>query len=180
MDFESLRTTVVEFVRHNQAWAPFLVAFLACGESLAFLSLLFPATVLLVAIGAAIDKLDLGFWPIWFGAAVGAWLGDWISYECGRYFEDRAHHVWPLNQHQDLIARGEEFTRKYGVGAVFLGKFFGPLRAFVPLAAGVFEMPRPMFQAAAMISALVWAFVLLKFGDVMGDAVTWLVRFFQF
>jgi hypothetical protein len=26
----------------------------------------------------------------------------------------------------------------------------------------------------------VWAFVLLKFGDVVGEAVTWLVRFFQF
>ena len=180
MDFESLRTTVVEFVRHNQAWAPLIVAFLAFGESLAVVSLVFPATVLLVAIGGLIGSIELAFWPIWLGAAVGAWLGDWISYEFGRYFEDRAHNVWPLNRHQDLIARGEEFTRKYGVWAIFLGKFFGPLRAFVPLAAGVFEMPRTIFQAADITAALIWAFVLLKFGDVVGEAATWLIRYFQF
>ena len=180
MDFESLRTTVVEFVRHNQAWAPFVAGFLAFGESLAVVSLVFPATVLLVAIGGMIGSIELAFWPIWFGAAVGAWLGDWISYEFGRYFEDRARHVWPLHRHQDLIARGEEFTCKYGVWAIFLVKFFGPLRAFVPLAAGVFEMPRAWFQPADMASAVIWAFVLLKFGDVVGEAVTWLIRYFQF
>ena len=71
MDTENLRTTAVEFVRHNQGWAPFIVAALAFGESLAFMSLLFPATVLLVAIGAAIGGLGLSFWPIWLGGAIG-------------------------------------------------------------------------------------------------------------
>jgi membrane protein DedA with SNARE-associated domain len=180
MDLESLRATVVDFVRLNQGLAPFLVAFLAFGESLAVVSLLFPATVLLVAIGAVTASAELSFWPIWLGAAVGAWLGDLISYEVGRHFEDRAHTVWPLNRHRELIAKGEDFTRRYGVGAIFIGKFFGPLRAFVPLAAGVFEMPRALFQPADIVAALVWAFVLLTFGDVVGEAVTWLVRFFQF
>jgi membrane protein DedA with SNARE-associated domain len=41
-------------------------------------------------------------------------------------------------------------------------------------------MPRASFQAADILAALVWAFVLLTFGDVVGEAVTWLVRFFQF
>lgn len=180
MDIESLKTAVVEFVRTNQAWGPLVVAFLAFGESVAFLSLLFPATVLLVAIGAMIGPVELSFWPLWLGAAVGAWLGDWGSYEFGRYYEDRAHDVWPLNRHRELITKGEAFTRKYGVWAIFLGKFFGPLRAFVPLAAGVFEMPRASFQAADITAALVWAFVLLKFGDVAGETVTSLMRFFQF
>jgi membrane protein DedA with SNARE-associated domain len=180
MDLESLRATVVDFVRLNQGLAPFVVAFLAFGESLAVVSLFFPATVLLVAIGAVTGSAGLSFWPIWLGAAVGAWLGDLISYELGRYFEDRAHDVWPLNRHRELVTRGEDFTRRYGVWALFLGKFFGPLRAFVPLAAGVFEMPRAVFQPVDMAAALAWAFVLLKFGDVVGEAVTWLVRFFQF
>jgi membrane protein DedA with SNARE-associated domain len=180
MDLEGLRTTVVEFVRDNHGWAPFVVAFLAFGESLAVVSLFFPATVLLVAIGGMLDGVGLVFWRIWLGAAAGAWLGDWISYEVGRYFEDRARHVWPLSRHQDLIAKGEDFTRKYGVWAIFIGKFFGPLRAFVPLAAGVFEMPRGTFQATDITAALIWAFVLLKFGDIVGETVTWLVRFFQF
>jgi membrane protein DedA with SNARE-associated domain len=180
MDIESIRTTLVDFIRENQGWAPLIVAFLAFGESLAFLSLLFPATVLLVAIGGLVGGMGLSFWPIWFGAVIGAVLGDWLSYEFARYFEDRVQNMWPLNRQKELVAKGEAFTKKYGVWAVFLGRFFGPLRAFVPLAAGIFEMPRLTFQAANVTSALLWAFLLLKFGDVVGDAVTYLLRYFQF
>src|SRR4051812_41961867 len=111
MEIESLRTTAVEFVRQHEGWAPFLVAFLAFGESLAFLSLIFPATILLVAIGAISGNLGLGFWPIWFGAVLGAVLGDWLSYEVGRYFEDKCHNIGPLKRYQHLVARGEDFTR---------------------------------------------------------------------
>src|SRR3954469_19365437 len=48
MDFEALKVATLEFVRAHQIWAPFIVAGLAFCESLAFLSLLVPATVILV------------------------------------------------------------------------------------------------------------------------------------
>src|SRR4051812_42296875 len=67
--------------RAHQAWAPVIVAVLAFCESLAFLSLLAPATVMLVGIGSLIGATGLDFWPVWLGAAVGASLGDWVSYE---------------------------------------------------------------------------------------------------
>ena len=60
-----------------------------------------------------------------------------------------------------MITKGEAFTRKYGVWAIFIGRFFGPARAFVPLAAGIFEMPRMPFQIANVTSALIWAFLML-------------------
>jgi membrane protein DedA with SNARE-associated domain len=164
MDIDALKTTVIDFVRLHQAWAPFIVAVLAFCESLAVISLFVPATVILLAIGGLIGGMGLGFWPIWAGAAVGAALGDWLSYEVGRYLEDKAHHVWPLRNHQNLIRKGEAFTRKYGVWAIFLGRFFGPARAFVPLVAGIFEMPRTPFQIANVTSALLWAFLMLAPG----------------
>jgi membrane protein DedA with SNARE-associated domain len=164
MDIEALKTTVLEFVRLQQAWAPFVVFALAFCESLAIISLFTPATVLLLAIGGLIGGAGLPFWPIWAGAAIGASLGDWLSYEVGRYLEDRAHHVWPLSRYPQMIAKGEAFTKKYGVWAIFLGRFFGPARAFVPLAAGIFEMPRGPFQIANVASALLWAFLMLAPG----------------
>ncbi len=179
MDIEALKTTVLEFVRANQAWAPFVVGALAFGESLAFVSVLVPATVLLVGIGALIGTTGLAFWPIWLGAVIGASLGDWLSYEVGRWFEHRAHHVWPLNRRPDLIAKGEAFTRRYGVWAIVIGRFFGPLRAIVPLVAGIFEMPRGPFQLANVGSALVWAFLLLQSGDIVGEGFSRLLRFMQ-
>ena len=164
MDFEALKTATVEFVRAHQIWAPFIVAVLAFCESLAFLSLLVPATVMLVAIGALIGTTGIDFWPIWVGGAIGASLGDWLSYEVGRWLEKGAHNIWPLNRHPELVVKGEAFTRRFGVWAIFLGRFFGPARALVPLIAGIFEMPRLAFQLANVSSAFVWAFALLAPG----------------
>ena len=57
--------------------------------------------------------------------------------------------------------------RDWGVPSIFIGRFFGPLRASVPLAAGIFEMPYWPFQIANFVSALMWSAVLLLFGDVL-------------
>ena len=47
---------------------------------------------------------------------------------------------------------------------VFLGRFFGPLRAVVPLVAGICGMAQIPFQAANVTSALVWATLILAPG----------------
>ena len=177
---EGYANLIIEFVKVHEGWAPFVVFLLAFGESLAFISLLLPAWAALLGIGALIMAGGLNFWPIWIAASFGAAFGDWLSYWIGRKLERTVQHIWPLSRHPELIPRGEAFIKKWGVLGIFIGRFFGPLRAFVPLAAGLFEMPRMLFQPADMFSAMVWAFVLLKFGDVVGEAVTWLVRFFQF
>lgn len=179
MDFDSLKTATVAFVQEHQAWAPFIAGGLAFGESLAFLSLLFPATVLLVAIGSLVGATGLDFWTICLGATLGAALGDWLSYEIGLRFEDRVFQIWPLSRHPEMVDRGRSFFQRWGAWSVVLGRFFGPLRAVVPLIAGIFGMNRALFQLANFPSALAWAFMLLKFGDVAGEIVTYLLRLFQ-
>jgi membrane protein DedA with SNARE-associated domain len=57
--------------------------------------------------------------------------------------------------------------------AIFIGRFFGPLRASVPLVAGIFRMHYWPFQIVNFTSALVWAFVLLTMGDVVGLIIRW-------
>ena len=74
--------------------------------------------------------------------------------------------MWPLSQHPTIIPAGEAFVRKWGAFAIFIGRFSGPLRASVPLVAGVFAMPYWRFQVANFTSAFVWAAVLLTLGDV--------------
>ena len=146
------------------------------GESLAFISLLIPAWAALVGIGALISASGLNFWPIWIAGALGAALGDWLSYWIGLKLEHRVHHMWPLSQHPDLMPRGEAFIKKWGVLAIFIGRFFGPLRASVPLVAGIFAMPFWRFQIANFTSAFVWAAVLLTLGDVTSSTIKWLAR----
>lgn len=164
MDLDAFRTTTLGFVEAHREWAPLIVGLLAFCESVAFLSLLVPATVLLVGIGALIGAADLAFWPIVAAGALGASLGDWISYEFGRYYKDGAKRMWPMRRYPEMVARGETFLARWGAASVAVGRFFGPARAVVPLIAGMFGVARLPFQIANVTSAIVWAFVLLAPG----------------
>lgn len=165
MDIQGTVDQIIAFTRENAVWAPPIVFLLAFGESLAFISLLLPAWGALVALGALVGSSGINFWPVWIAAALGAAIGDWLSYWIGCKLEYRVQHIWPLSRHPDLIPRGEAFMKKWGVAGVFIGRFFGPLRASVPLIAGIFEMPFWSFQFANFTSAFVWAAVLLTLGD---------------
>jgi len=174
MDFHASTQSIADFVHAHQGWAAPIVFALAFGESLAFISLLLPAWAALVAIGALIASNGLSFWPVWIAASLGAALGDWLSYWIGLKLEHTVAHIWPLSRHPDLIPRGEAFVRKWGIPGIFIGRFFGPLRASVPLVAGIFEMPYWRFQFANFTSAFVWAAVLLTLGDGISQVLHWL------
>jgi membrane protein DedA with SNARE-associated domain len=174
MEFHDHVQKIIAFVGDNAAWAPPIVFALAFGESLAFISLVIPAWGALVAIGALIGPSGIDFWPVWIAGSLGAALGDWLSFWIGRKLEYSVAQIWPLSRHPDLIPRGEAFMKKWGIPGIFIGRFFGPLRAVVPLVAGIFEMPFWYFQAANFISAFVWAAMLLTLGDGISVSLQWL------
>ncbi|MGU3493575.1 DedA family protein [Xanthobacteraceae bacterium A53D] len=163
-DLDQYVQPVLTFVRDHQQWAAPIVFALAFGESLAAVSLLIPATVLMLGIGALIEASNLAFFPIWLAASIGAILGDTVSYYIGYYFKDSAKHMWPLSRYPEMVRRGEQFFEKWGVWSVAIGRFFGPARAVVPLIAGIVVMRQIPFQVANIGSAFVWAFVMLAPG----------------
>jgi membrane protein DedA with SNARE-associated domain len=110
---------------------------------------------------------------VWVAGAVGAALGDWLSYWIGFTFKEQVASIWPLSRHPSLLPRGVALVEKWGVPSIYIGRFFGPLRATVPLAAGIFEMPSLRFQFANWTSALIWSAVLLLFGDLISRIVEW-------
>jgi len=173
---EDFAHAVANFVREHQAWAAPIVLVLAFAESLAFISLLVPAWGALVAIGALIGASGISFWPVWLAGGIGAALGDWLSYWFGYRYKEHVAQIWPLSRYPDILPRGEAFVRDWGVPSIFIGRFFGPLRASVPLAAGIFEMSYWPVQIANFLSALLWSAVLLLFGDVMAHVIGWIWR----
>jgi len=83
-------------------------------------------------------------------------------------------YVWPLSRHRDLIPQGEAFMKRWGVLGVFIGRFFAPLRAVVPLVAGLFAMPYWQFQIANFTSAFAWSAVVLQLGEFAFNFLIWL------
>ncbi len=133
---------IVEFVHDHEAWAAPVVFALAFGESLAFISLLIPAWAALVGIGVLIASGDLELL---------ADLGGGLARRGVRRLAvllDRRQARSAGGAHLAAVAPsrsdpdGRALREDVGAcSAIFIGRFFGPLRASVPLVAGIFAMP---------------------------------------
>jgi membrane protein DedA with SNARE-associated domain len=167
---DDLARHLLDFIKTHQDWAIAVMFITAFGESFAFLGLIFPGTTLLVAAGALIKSGTLSAWPIMIGAVLGAVLGDTVSYWIGRRFGGRLAEVWPFSRNPRLLAVGMQFFHQHGGKSVFIGRFFGPVRAVIPLAAGIMQMSPRLFWLANVTSALVWAPLLLLAGDAVAAA----------
>jgi membrane protein DedA with SNARE-associated domain len=161
---EQFAHDALTLVRENSAWAVPITFLLAFCESIAFLSLLVPATVLLVGLGAIVGTGTIDFVSVWVAAALGAVLGDLVSYAAGALLKGRVAGVWPLSRHPDMLIKGEVFFRRFGIPGLFVGRFLGPMRASVPLAAGMCRMNVVTFTVVGIASAFAWAGVLIAPG----------------
>lgn len=157
MSIQEYADLIVNFVKANEAWAAPIAFLLAFGESLAFISLILPSTVILVGIGGLIGASGINLWPVVLAAGAGGTLGYAISYWIGLYFKDDIERIWPFKNFPEMIPKGRAFFDKYGAFGVFLGHFFGPVRAVIPVVAGMYAMPQLQFQIANVLSAFLWA-----------------------
>ncbi|HZQ02222.1 MAG TPA: DedA family protein [Reyranella sp.] len=156
----------VQFISDHPSWTAAVLCGVSFGESLPILSLLFPGTALLLAAGTVVPTSGLAIAPAVIGAIVGAVLGDGVAYWLGRRFGHAIRDIWPFTRHPDLVPRGIAYFQRYGGLSVFIGRFFGPLRAIVPLAAGILEMRAGRFWFANITSAIIWAPGLLLPGTI--------------
>lgn len=164
-------SAVVHFIAHHAEWT-FPVMFLtAFGESFVFLSLLFPGTSIMIAAGLLVPGGTLPLFPLLSGAILGATLGDAVSWWLGLRYGHLIERGWPFSRHPELLEQGRKFFERFGLASVFVGRFFGPLRATVPLLAGIARMRPLPFWLSNIGSALIWAPALL----LPGSAVVLLV-----
>jgi membrane protein DedA with SNARE-associated domain len=161
---------LLDFIARHSVWAGPIMFIVSFGESVAFLSLLFPGTAILLAAGALIPSGIVPLWPVLLWSIAGAMLGDSVSYGVGKRCGRELERIWPFTRHPDLIPRGLDFFTRHGGKSVFFGRFFGPLRAVIPLAAGLMRMPTGRFWVANVASALVWAPSILFPGALLGVA----------
>jgi membrane protein DedA with SNARE-associated domain len=168
---------IIAFIANNRLWAGPVIFALAFAESMAFLSLLVPFTAMIVASGALIGAGTLDPWIILPWGIAGASLGDAVSYWIGRYFGDKVPRMWPFKNDPAILDQGHRFFIRWGVLSVFIGRFFGPLRAVVPIVAGMMEMPQTRFQVANVISAIIWLPALMLPGAIAGTLFNGVANF---
>jgi membrane protein DedA with SNARE-associated domain len=161
---DSLLHPVAEFISRHHAWAAAVLGAITFFESLVLIGAFIPATALMVLAGGLVAAGVLDPLPVIVCCVIGATLGDAVSYTLGRNLGPGALRHPMFKRHRRNVARTRLFTRRHGGLAIFVGRFFGPLRAFVPLVAGVLQMKSRSFQIANAVSAVVWVLAILAPG----------------
>ncbi|MFI0138788.1 DedA family protein [Streptomyces luteogriseus] len=135
------------------------------------------SSALLASQHGEIDPVVLGA-----SATAGAIIGDSIGYAIGRK-GGRPMLAWlgqkfPRHFSEGHIATAERSFEKWGMWAVFFGRFVALLRIFAGPLAGVLRMPYWKFLIANVLGGIVWAggttAVIYYVGIV---AESWLKRF---
>lgn len=160
----------LDWVAQHQDWAGPVAFLLAFTESLPVVGLFIPGSVLLFAAGMLIVSDALPAWPVLLGAGLGAALGDSTGYLMARHWGPGMVRRCLPRRYRRLYARARIGFLRWGLWAVFLSRFFAPLRAFIPVVAGLSGMRHWHFQLANIPSAVVWAPLLLMPGQVAGWA----------
>lgn len=163
-----LATQLGDFITRNAVWGAPVLGLTTFGESMVLIGGFFPATALMLVAGGLIANGVLDGPTVLAWCIAGAVLGDAVSYWVGRKLGPRAWRIPALKKHRRIMARARLFFRKYGVASIYLCRFMGPVRAFVPLIAGVTGMPNMKFQLANLGSAVIWVPVMLAPGYLAG------------
>ena len=173
---------------HVQEWletVPPLAIYLLVGLVIGLESLGIPLPGEIILVSSALLASQHGdINPVILGACAtaGAIIGDSIGYAIGRK-GGRPLLAWlgkkfPRHFSEAHIATAERSFQKWGMWAVFFGRFVALLRIFAGPLAGVLRMPYWKFLIANVLGGIVWAggttAVIYYVGVVAED---WLKRF---
>jgi membrane protein DedA with SNARE-associated domain len=152
---------------HVQEWletvpAAAVYALVALVIGVESLGIPLPGEIVLVA-AALLASQSHGIDPVVLGAcaSAGAVVGDSIGYLIGRK-GGRPLLAWlgarfPKHFGEPHIATAERSFEKWGMWAVFFGRFVALLRIFAGPLAGVLRMPYWKFLIANMLGGVIWA-----------------------
>ena len=144
---------------------PPLAVYLTVGVIIGVESLGIPLPGEIALVSAALlatqDNLDIS--PVWVGMAAitGAILGDSIGYSIGRRYGmslfERLGRRFPKHFGPGHVALAKQLFTRWGVWAVFFGRFMALLRILAGPLAGALRMRYRFFLAANATGAICWA-----------------------
>ncbi|MDJ0357422.1 DedA family protein [Paenarthrobacter sp. PH39-S1] len=142
-----------------------LVGLLVFAEDALFIGFVIPGETAAVLGGVVASRGHVQLWMMMVLVVVAAVVGDTVGYEIGKHFGPRVLDLKVMNKRRGKLDKAQDFLRRRGGSAVFLGRFVAFFRAVMPALAGTSKMPYPHFLAFNAAGGLVWGsgFVLLGF-----------------
>ena len=155
----------------HPAWALTVVLLAAFFESIAFIGTFVPGSTAMFVAGALVGTGSLNLGWVFACAIAGAVAGDAASYWFGCSHEETIAKLWPFRAHPGMLTAGQRYFEAHGAKSVIFARFIAPLRAVVPVVAGMLGMRPLRFLVINIVSALVWAPVHILPGVVFGASI---------
>lgn len=155
-------------------WVVYLAVFgLPFLEAAVLLGFVVPGEAAVVFGGVVAGRGDLSLTLVLVVAIAGAILGDSVGYFVGRRYGHRIQ-ATRLGRRvgEQRWGRAEDFLRRRGPVAVFVGRFTALLRAMVPGAAGMARMPYRTFVVFNVLGGAVWASACVLGGWALGSVIS--------
>ncbi|UXM93640.1 DedA family protein [Paenarthrobacter sp. JL.01a] len=154
----------------SPALAYTLVALLVFAEDAFFLGFVIPGETAAVLGGVIASRGEVQL--AWMVALVvlAAIIGDTVGYEVGRHAGTRLLESRALKRHREKLGKAQDFLRRRGGAAVFLGRFVAFFRAVMPALAGTSRMHYPRFLAFNAAGGLVWGVGFVLLGYLAGNS----------
>ncbi|MGM0570694.1 bifunctional DedA family/phosphatase PAP2 family protein [Marinobacter sp.] len=162
---------LTQWLAAHPGWLTSAVFATALLESLAVAGILVPGVAILFAVAMLAGQTGTPLLHILAWGAAGAIAGDLLSFWLGRRLQGRLHQVWPFRRHPLMVRRAENLFALHGGKSVVIGRFVGPVRPFIPMVAGAFNMPTRRFVFVNVASALAWSPFYLIPGFAVGSAL---------
>ena len=123
---------------------------------------MFVSGVFLVAVSSAVyGSGEAGLSMIMALAFLGALAGDHAGYYVGYYIGHRVgpafHHLAFAEKYRDPITRAERLIRKYGVLAIFIGRFIPAIRSLIPALLGISGFKALRYSLCDATACLLWS-----------------------
>ena len=141
-----------------------------------------PGEIVLMTAALMSSQGSVSPWLVGLSGIVGAVVGDSVGYSIGRRggqpLLDRLGRRFPKHFSPGNIATAEQSFHRWGMWAVFFGRFVALLRIFAGPLAGVLRMSYPKFLTANALGGVVWAGGITTIIYYVGVvAEPWLKRF---
>ena len=166
-----LAQSFLAWTEAHPGWALLILYLGAALDAVFVIGVFVPAGLVLFSIGALVALDVLPFWTAIVVAAAGGLSGDLLSFWLGRRYGEVLFEDPRLQRRRALLDAARHFFDRHGGKGVLIGRFLGPLRAFLPTVAGASGMRWSLFIAADLPAVLSWAFVFILPGVVFGASL---------
>lgn len=154
----------------SPALAYTLVALLVFAEDALFIGFVIPGETAAVLGGVVASRGQVQLGLMTGLVVLAAIVGDTVGYEVGKHAGAKLLEARGLRRHRDKLDKAQDFLRRRGGSAVFLGRFIAFFRAVMPALAGVSRMHYPRFVTFNAAGGFVWGAGFVLLGYLAGNS----------